>query len=348
MNYKEFNIAIPIKANNVLIVDGLVQYNTANIVNIRLMDGTEPFDFTGYTEVYLDILKPDGTYISACVTDNPEYNGNNPYTIQVLDPADGRISFTLQGQATVLTGSHFAEITILGAGASVTATRINYYVGETISRDTDPENLTSSDDYVSLRNLIAKNSAIATEELNRAFAEGNRRTNEENREARMTLLETDIRDYLDNATGYVEQTKEYMEQAELYKELAQNPSAEIMAELLDEFNFASIEYVNSEIENATAEVDGGTYTEPQTPLQVRRGSDSDIPDLAEGELGWSTDAEVLYVGGVNGPVAINGTFVASITVPERHDVLWIDLSAGATIKYHDGSSWKPTATATFA
>lgn len=348
MNYKVFNIALPIKENNVQIIDGIVQGDTANIVNVRLMDGVDPFDFTGYTEVFLDIIKPDGTYINACVTDNPEYNSNNPYTIQVLDPKTGLISFALQGQATVLEGSHFGEITIVGGGALLTATRINYYVGDTIQRETDPESLTSSDDYVSLRNMIMKNSAISSAEANRNLAEGLRMSAEEQRELRMADLEEYIRTYLENAAGYVDDSRGYMEQAELYAQLAQNPSAEIIEQLLEGFNFASIKYVDDQVGNATAEFDAGTYTNPLKPLQFIRGADSEIPELEEGEPAWSTDARTFYVGGPEGAIPINGTFVASIKAPTRYDILWIDLSAGASVKYWDGSDWQPTATATFA
>lgn len=348
MNYKVFNIALPMKANNVLIVDGLAQYNTANIVNVRLMDGTEPFDFTGYTEVFLDILKPDGTYINACVSNDPEHNGNNPYTIQVLDPAKGLISFSLQGQATVLTGSHFAEITVMGAGASATAARINYYVGDTISRDTDPEGLTSSDDYVSLRTLIAKNSAIATEEENRNIAEAMRMQSEDERENRAKLLEEDIRNYLTNADKYVNDCHAFMIAAEQYAQLAQNPSATILAELLEEMNFASVTYVNDEIADATKDFIAGTFTTLAKLLNIRKGTEAELPELTEGEPGWTTDTNTLYVGSDDGPIPINRPFVISAEAPERDDVLWVDLSAGASIKYHNGESWRPTATATFA
>lgn len=348
MNYKVFNIALPIKENNVQIIDGLVQGNTANIVNVRLMDGVEPFDFTGYTEVFLNILKPDGKYIDACITDNPEYNSNNPYTIQVLDPKTGLISFVLQGQATVLEGSYFGEITIVGGGALLTAARINYYVGDTIQRKTDSESLTSSDDFASLRNMIMKNSAISSAETNRNLAEGLRMSAEEQRELRMTELEDYIRTYLENAAGYVAESKGYMEQTELYAQLAQNPSAEIIEQLLEGFNFASIKYVDDQVENATAGFDAGTYTNPVKLLQFVRGTDSELPNLEEGEPAWSTDSNIFYVGGAEGAVPINGTFVANVVSPSRHDILWIDLSAGASVKYWDGAAWQPTATATFA
>ena len=117
MNYKQFYCQIPIKDNNVKIVDGIMQHDTANIIHARLMDGAEPFDFTGYTGVLIEILKPDGNHIQAMITDDPEVNeSNNPYNIQVLDPASGRVSFTLKGQATVLKGTHFAEVIVYGNG----------------------------------------------------------------------------------------------------------------------------------------------------------------------------------------------------------------------------------------
>ncbi|MFQ9811219.1 MAG: hypothetical protein ACLRYB_18225 [Segatella copri] len=63
MNYKEFNVSLPVNTNNVVVVDGIVQYDTANIVNVRLMNGVEPFDFAEIHEVFIEILKPDGTHI---------------------------------------------------------------------------------------------------------------------------------------------------------------------------------------------------------------------------------------------------------------------------------------------
>ena len=175
MNYKEFNVSLPIDTNNVVIVDGLIQYDTANIVNVRLMDGVESFDFTGYSEVYVEILKPDGTHIQTCVTDDPEVSeDNNPYSIHVVNPKEGRISFNLQGQATILTGTHFGQVMITSGGKILTTARINYYVGDTLQSDADPSEVISSGDYSSLRTLIARNSAIATAERDRVDAETQR------------------------------------------------------------------------------------------------------------------------------------------------------------------------------
>lgn len=352
MNYKEFNISVPINTNNVSVVDGIVQYDTANIVNVRLMDGVEAFDFTGYTEVFIEILKPDGTHIQTCVTDDPEVNeDNNPYTIHVVDPKEGRISFNLQGQATILTGTHFGQIMITSGGKILTTARINYYVGDTLQSDADPSEITSSGEYSSLRTLIARNSAIAAAERDRVDAETLRKLAELARENRMDELEDAITAYLNNAVSYVEQTEDYMEQAQQFAQLAQNPSAEIIANLISQLGLASEDYVDDSISTATKNFDAGNYTDgadAKKLLKARRGSDDDIPTLEVGEFGFSIDIGTAYIGGSSGNIPLNGVYVAGAMAPERKDLLWIDTSAGGTIKYWDGDSWEPTATATFA
>lgn len=349
MNYKEFNVALPIHDNNVVIIDGIVQYDTANIVNVRLMDGTEPFDFTGYTNVFVEIMKPDGTHVQACACGDPLIdNDNNPYRIQIIDPVEGRISFTLKGQATILTGTHFAQITIMGAGDALTTARLNYYVKDTVSSDEDSVFLESLDDYASLRNLIAKCSAIATAEEMRVDAETLRKLAEIQRENDADELEREITEYLSNAEEYVQKTQDYMEEAERFAQLAQNPSAEIMEELITGLGLATENYVTETVENATGAFNAGTYSNLDKLLQIRRGNDSAVPTLEDGELGWSSDAQTLYVGSPNGNVPINGVYVASTTAPGRTDILWIDISAGSVVKYYNGTAWTPTATAAFA
>ncbi len=352
MNYKEFNVSLPVNTNNVVVVDGIVQYDTANIVNVRLMNGVEPFDFAGYTEVFIEILKPDETHIQTCVTDDPDVNeDNNPYTIHVVDPKEGRISFNLQGQATILTGTHFGQIMITAGGKILTTARINYYVGDTLQSDADPPGITSSGEYSSLRTLIARNSAIATEERNRVDAETLRKLAELARENRIDELEDEIRNYLNNAVGYVEQTEDYMEMAKRFAELAQNPSAEIMESLIAELNLASELYVNESISTATKNFDAGNYTDSianKKLLKARRGKDADVPALEVGEFGFSSDVGTAYIGGASGNIPLNGVYVAASTAPARKDLLWIDTSSGGTIKYWNGNSWQPTATAVFA
>ena len=353
MNYKEFNVALPIRDNNVFIIDGIVQFDTANIVNARLMDGTEPFDFTGYTEVFVEILKPDGTHVQACVTDDETVNGdNNPYHIQIVDAKDGRISFTLHSQATILTGTHFGQIMIAGDGKTLTSARINYYVGDSLSEDADPGDVTSSNDYVSLKNMIAKNSAIGTAERQREDNETQRKLAETAREQSAAELAQYVQSYIDNAKGYVDQTEDYMELAQQYAQLAQNPSKEIMQELITSLSLVDSDYVDSEVAQSTKDFDAGAYTDTSEKklLKVRRGLKADEPTLETGELGFSTDSMIAYIGSDGGNIPLNGIYKAQDEAPDETYILWIDTSAdgGNAIKFFDGMEWQPVVTATFA
>lgn len=350
MNYRQFNIALPIKDNNVQMIDGIVQGDTANTVNVRLMDGAEPFDFTGYNQVFIEISKPDGNAVQACVTSDPDIeDANNPYNIQIVDAKQGRIAFTLKGQATVLPGTHFGQIVIIGAGQKITTARFNYYSGDSLFEEM-PE-ISSSNDYASLMALYMSLSKIASEEDNRAEAEIQREEAEADREQRIIELTNEITEYLRNADSYVESSREYMELAERFAELAQNPSKELLNELLQELDFATATAMEEAVRSATRDFDAGNYTDGESvckKLRARRGAHADIPTLDSGEFGWSEDSKTLYVGTGSSNIPINGVYIVSWDAPERTDIFWIDTSSGGVIKFYNGSSWQPTATAVFS
>lgn len=350
MNYKQFYCQIPIKDNNVKIVDGIMQHDTANIIHARLMDGAEPFDFTGYTGVLIEILKPDGNHIQAMITDDPEVNeNNNPYNIQVLDPVSGRVSFTLKGQATVLKGTHFAEVIVYGNGRRLTSARINYYVGDIL--DDDNFDVSSTGDYSSLRTILNECMKIANEEIDRNEAETIRKENEEIRANTFAENMAELKAYLEHAIEYIDQTRGYMEQAYAYAQLAQEPSAEIISGIISTLGLASTTYVDTAVSDATQDFDAGKFTDsgPTSKfLKVKTGIEELLPALANGEFGFCTDTEQLYIGAPSGNIPIGGAYVASATAPQRTDVLWIDTASGNSLKWYNGSAWKATATATFA
>lgn len=352
MNYKQFYCQLPTKDNNVKIIDGLMQYDTANIVHARLMDGTEPFDFTGYTGIVLDILKPDGTNIQAMVTDDPTVSeDNNPYCIQVVEPKEGRISFTLKGQATVLTGTHFAQLSVYGGGEVLSTSRINYYVGNVLS-DSNAD-VESMDEYSTLRTMLNECARIAGKEDDRNEAEDARKAAEDERENRFNTKMVEINSYLQNAIEYIDRTRGYMEQALTYAQLAQNPSAEILQGIIETLGLAGTTYVVNSINAATKNFDAGAYTdtdEKEKLLKARRGNHVDIPTLEQGEFGLSLDTKQLYIGMSDGNMPVGGSYIASAEAPARTDILWVDTSeaGGGTVKYYDGNSWQSTVTASFA
>lgn len=342
MNYKQFNVALPIRDNNVQIVDGIVQYDTANIFNVRLMDGVEPFDFTGYTEVYIEILKPDGTHVQSCITDDPEVNSvNNPYSIQVVDAKEGRLSFTLHGQATILPNSHFMHIMIAGGGRILTTAKLNYYVGGSLMDAT--VDLTSNDEYASLLTLINRNSLISDKEELREDSEAKRIVAEALREERMTKLEGDVAELIASADERLEASKEAAMIAQDCVAIVTAPSKEVLARLIEELNLAEKQYVDG----LTKNFDAGLFTdddETKRLLKVRTGTASELPELVEGELGYATDTKRLYVG----DVPINGVYHVGEVAPAETHVLWLDTASGGVIKYYDGIDWQPAATVAFS
>lgn len=47
---------------------------------------------------------------------------------------------------------------------------------------------------------------------------------------------------------------------------------------------------------------GDVQNAPRDLIQIRRGNESDVPNLAQGEMGFSLDTEKIFVGGLNGNV----------------------------------------------
>lgn len=347
MNVKRFNVSVPIKENNTKIVGGLVQYDTANVINVKLIDGTKPFDFTGYTDIMIQILKPDGHSVVAGITDGP--NDNNPYAIQVVAPAEGRLMFSLQGQATILTGTYFCTISLFNAGKVLTTARINYYVGESLTNEFDP-GIQSDDDYNFLLNLINRNSAIASAEATREDAEVLRIQAEEERKVIFQTLVNNINAYLTNAEEYVNKTQAYMKDAERFAELAQNPNKEALQAVITELNLAEKEYVDTKIRDNTKDFIVGDITslmEQRKKLCVGTSNDqsSNISTLAVGELCVGAD-DIPLMGTNGGNVAMTSVYIGP-TAPKFDNLLWIDTSAGNQLKFYDGT-WKPVSIVAFS
>lgn len=347
MNVKRFNVSVPIKDNNTKIVGGLVQYDTANVINVKLIDGTEPFDYTGYTDIMVQILKPDGHSVVAGITDGP--NDNNPYTIQAVAPAEGRLMFSLQGQATILTGTYFCTISLFNAGKVLTTARINYYVGESLTNEFDP-GIQSDDDYNFLLNLINRNSAIASAEATREDAEALRAQAEEERKVIFQTLVDNINAYLVNAQDYVNKTQAYMKDAERFAELAQNPNKEALQAVITELNLAAKEYVDTKVNDNTKDFIVGDIT---TPTEQRKKlfvgtstkQSNGITALSVGEMCVGADG-IPLMGTNGGNVAMTSVHIGP-TAPAFDNLLWVDTSEGGQLKYYDGT-WKPVSLVAFS
>lgn len=104
---------------------GIVQHDTLNVVNIRLSDGSKAFDYYGYTNIVLKVLKADGTsYIDS--------EGEN---VVATSPEDGIVTVILGGQATAAAGLNQAVIEIYADGDRMTSARLIYEVFEELPVD---------------------------------------------------------------------------------------------------------------------------------------------------------------------------------------------------------------------
>jgi predicted transcriptional regulator len=268
----------------------------------------------------------------------------------VVDPKEGRLSFTLRDQATILDGTHFMQLVFMNReGERLTTARINYYVGETMLDDMP--GIESSSDYGALYTMYSQLSHLGTSEQERQDAENNRKTAEMARVEEYQSLKDDFFEYIENARESVETTETYMQNVEKMHNAIMEKQLTVVQEALVDLMLVTQEEAEALIEAATKDFNAGTFTDDEEEvklLKMKTGKEANLPDLNVGEPAWASDTETMYVGGADGPVPIGGVYVAGENAPDRTDLLWIDTSAGNVIKYFNGTAWKATATATFA
>lgn len=322
MNKKYFNVPVSLKDNNSRIVEGVIQYDTADLFNIKLFDGTEPFNFTGYSTLVFTALKPDGT----------EYIDTEGEYLDVIDAADGRIALTLPPALTAMGGMHFCNITIYSNGVKLSSARFNYFVQEALS---EGENSKYTDEYPILEQLISRLSLIQDAEQMRAEAEALRVMAENER--------------VSDTSGVVSRAEALALQAQSYAKAAQDWYTLLItyAGDLTGVDLTGIA-TKQDVEEAVSNIDCGEFTgDSVKTIRFRRGSAENMPTLLSGEAAFAGDT--LYVGNGSENVAINGSpFIAQATEPADTARLWIDTANGNAIKFYDGTKWVGTATATFA
>lgn len=59
---------------------------------------------------------------------------------------------------------------------------------------------------------------------------------------------------------------------------------------------------------------GNLENSPRDLIQIMRGNQNNLPALAQGEFGFCLDTEKLYIGGLNGNVNLNGSWLAGKTI----------------------------------
>lgn len=374
MNYKSYPIGVHVNENSVKVLEGIVQHDNGNLFQIQLYDGTEAFDFSGYSVINAAIIRPDETpladiwtAITAEQADNGEQSviadedttgdveSHTFLAIQYLDPKNGRITLQVGGEATAQVGMNRMVLEIYSDDVVLTTARINYNVVETANK-VSASILQNSGGYAALQDLLTECASIIDAERERGNQEAIRREQETARQASVGQMLSDLNEYVSTLSANLEIAQEAAVTSQSWAQSSQAIAiADLPQALQDAINAASA---------SAATING--LTQRLTALEAKTARLSlasetgyiDIPttdDLSianyfsahttAGALVLNTDDGALYVGTGSGsytmvkdPDAFPG-YIASAEAPTNTDALWVDTANGGLLKYYNGSEW---------
>ncbi len=321
MNKKGFNVSLSIKDNNAKIIRGIVRGDNNVLFNIQLLDGKEPFDFSGHTQMVLNVMLPDG---------NTVYSDGLKST-DLINPSEGLLCFSLPLAFVSNVGMHYLSIEVHGNDAVVNSARLNYYVDE---KTTDYEEYLKEQEkdgerrYTALEQALAKIDKIINEDSEREM---------ERRE--LIALMANMTSAVENAITYCELTDN--KNKYLLNQM-NNIKSTVESLVSHQINGTDIDFSNLVTKTEINNYDCGSFTNKNHTLHLLYGSESNLPSLEVGEMGFCVDTNKLYVGGATKNICINDdnihkSFVVSDTAPDDKTVLWIDLKS-KTIKYFNENS----------
>lgn len=335
MNKKIIPIVVQLKQNNNYIAQGINQNDAGVLFDMTVMDGLEPFNFAGYSIVTLKITRPDGTF---------RYDSGDSDNVDVIDPENGRLKINIPTSCTTQNGMYFCNIGFgLDEQTYFETMSFNYFVG------TDPQaeddDVIGTNEFPVLTNLIAQTSEIVNAETARANAELTRVSAEEEREhvnSVLIALFTEAVGFLEDKITDLQSLLQQVNEA-----LAEGGSIDV-----SQINaLATKTYVETMIGNSLNPIDFGDSTK-DIELKINRGTQSELSGttLNDGELYYTTDTNILFIGNGGTKKAINtAPYSAGSTAPTDTSLLWIDTS-GTTpvIKYYANSTWNTCSSAVFA
>lgn len=329
MNKKNIPIIVQLKQNNNYIVRGISQNDAGVLFDIKIMDGLEAFDFSGFSMVTLKIARPDGTFRIDSST------GSN---VDTVDPVNGRVKINIPTSCTAQNGMHFCTIGFaLDEDTYFEALGFNYFVGP--NPTPEDEDITGDNEFAIFSQMIAQMGGVMNAETLRANAESEREEAEEIRAQRSASLIAAIVDMLGRIDDASETAMSMM--TDIQEAIAQGASIDIT----DIQALVTRAYLEQRLNT----LDFGSAGE----LIIRKSTDSAIAEegyLETGELALATDTGRTYIGNDGHAVPLNEPcYVASGAEPTDTTKLWIDTSGTVpVIKYHDGSEWVSCNTAVFA
>lgn len=333
MNKKLIPLVVQLKQNNREILTGINQNDAGVLFDIKIMDGLETFDFSGYSVVTLKIQKPDGTF---------RYDSSTSEYLDIVDPVHGRLKINIPTSCTAQNGMHFCTVGFGYDEATYFETlSFNYFVGE--NQGADDGDVIGTNEFPILTNLIAQISgALGAEQIRTSNEEGRIDAETSRQSVTATLIALFV-----EAIGFLEDriTELNSMLGEFEEAIAQGGSVDISQITA----LATKAYVKTKVGNINCNTFDSQNQRVQY-VQSRSVAYESALDLRFGELGYASVGNELYIGGSNGKILINEPcFIASASEPDNTNKLWIDTSGTvAVIKYYDGTNWVNCNTAVFA
>lgn len=189
MNKKVLSATIQLKQNNRRILKGIVQNDTGVILDIRVMDGLVPFDFSGFGIVTIKVVKPDETiYV----------NSNGSSLVDTINGRSGRFKIGIPATLTAQKGMHYVTVGFGDDnGAYFQTVEFNYFVGEDAT--VSSEDVEGTTELPILQNLIIQFSGMAATLAEWELEEEDRQQNEAAREAEFALLKQQLQEAIAEA-----------------------------------------------------------------------------------------------------------------------------------------------------
>jgi len=306
--YKEHDVSLSISGSEVKRIAPLVQGDTNNIVNMKIVDGNEAFDLSSFDFVTATIQPPEGDSFIVLGEAAPSST-----SLEIVDAVQGLLLLRIQGLGATIVGMHKLFIQLWrydvageqpswadGTVTRISTARLNYDILESLDPMENAFDGETLERYNILIQLIAKLTEFQNNELLRS-------DNEEARQA-----------------------------AEIERESITNGIIEQVTVLLEDATTA--ETLCRQWYGAIAElVATNVFDAQELPAYAT--------DIELAALKVEIASEVQY--GTIVPKAA-AAYVADITAPADLTKLWIDTAHNNVIKFYDGTDWVSTATATFS
>lgn len=144
MRQKEFDILLDIKKPSLATDIEVVQDDiNANVFNISLVDGLEPFNLTG-TSVDIVFSKSDGTTVMQSSNDSAS-------NVAIVNETQGKIQCVLKTNTIASPGKTIAEVKVSESGMLLTSAKFNFHVRKSLLNSNTVE---STNEFPILKKLV--------------------------------------------------------------------------------------------------------------------------------------------------------------------------------------------------